>query len=70
MPLVAGIGGWLSGIGALALSATFLYSTFRFLKSGATNEARRVFRFSLFFLPALFLILVLDQLLQRSTGNW
>jgi protoheme IX farnesyltransferase len=64
-PCVLGIGGWLSGIGAVVLGLVFLSSAFAFVRTPATEEARRVLRASLLFLPSLFLLLVVDVAL-----NW
>ena len=64
LPCVLGIGGWLSGIGALILGAAFLYRAFAFARTRTTHEARRVLWMSLVFLPALFLLLVLDVVLK------
>jgi protoheme IX farnesyltransferase len=60
MPCVLGAGGWFSGIGALMLGAVFLYRALVFARTGATHDARLVFRMSLVFLPALLLLLALD----------
>jgi len=60
MPCVLGVGGWFSGIGALILGAMFLYRACVFARSGASHDARRVFRMSLVFLPALLLLLAVD----------
>jgi protoheme IX farnesyltransferase len=69
MPCVLGIGGWLSGLGAVILGAVFLYSTFVFAHTGTTHQARRVLRMSLLYLPALILLLVLDVILKRMIGH-
>jgi heme o synthase len=66
LPAVLGLVGWLSGVGALALGAGFLYRALRFARTGTDQEARRVFRSSLVFLPALFLLFVLDVLLAKG----
>jgi len=60
MPCVLGVGGWFSGIGALILGVVFLYRACVFARTGATHDARLVFRMSLVFLPALLLLLALD----------
>ena len=60
MPCVLGVGGWFSGLGALILGTVFFHRTVAFARTGTTHEARRVFRTSLLFLPALLLLLVLD----------
>src|SRR5205823_13996681 len=44
MPSALGLGGWLSGTGALALGAGFLYNVLGFARTGTVDEARRVFR--------------------------
>jgi protoheme IX farnesyltransferase len=66
MPTALGLGGWLSGVGALVLGAVFLYRILVFARSGTVHEARRVFRASLLFLPALLLLFVVDALLARG----
>ena len=66
LPFVLGLGGWLSGLGALVLGAVFLYTVLVFARTGTIHEARRVFRSSLVFLSALFLLFVLDALLVHG----
>ncbi len=66
LPFVLGLGGWLSGMGALALGAGFLYKVLGFTRTGTVQAARQVFRSSLLFLPALFLLFVLDALLVHG----
>jgi protoheme IX farnesyltransferase len=63
LPCVLGMGGWLSGLGALFLDAVFLHRAFVFARAGTIYEARQVFRWSLIFLPALLLLFALDALL-------
>jgi protoheme IX farnesyltransferase len=65
MPWVLGIGGWLSGTGALILGAAFLYRAYAFAHTSTTQQARKVLRMSLVFLPALFLLLVLEVVLKH-----
>jgi heme O synthase-like polyprenyltransferase len=69
LPCAAGVGGWFSGIGGLALSLVFLYNTLRFLKTRTTSDARRVFRFSLLYLPAFFVLLALDRASPNLMGH-
>jgi protoheme IX farnesyltransferase len=69
MPCVLGIGGSLSGLGALILGAMFLYTTLVFARTRTTYQARKVLRMSLLFLPGLFLLLVLDVVLKRMIGH-
>jgi protoheme IX farnesyltransferase len=66
LPAVLGLGGWLSGVGALVLGAGFLRSVLGFARSGTDQAARRVFRSSLVFLPALLLLFVADALLAKG----
>jgi protoheme IX farnesyltransferase len=75
MPWALGIGGWISGMGAVVLGALFVYSTLVFAHAvasssnhAATLGARQVLRMSLLFLPALLLLLVLNTALKRMTG--
>jgi protoheme IX farnesyltransferase len=70
MPGVLGIGGWLSGIGAVILGAVFLYRALAFAGAATIHHARQVLRMSLLFLPGLFLLLALDIVLQRIIGHW
>jgi heme o synthase len=69
MPCVLGIGGWLSGIGALILGAAFLYTACVFSRTGTTDRARQVLKMSLLFLPSLFLLLALDVVLKGMIGH-
>jgi protoheme IX farnesyltransferase len=64
VPCALGIGGWLSGIGAVVLGILFLCSAYAFDRTPTTEQARRVLRTSLLFLPVLFLLLVLDSALK------
>jgi protoheme IX farnesyltransferase len=69
MPWVLGIGGWLSAMGAVVLGAAFLYSVFAFAHTSTIYHARRVLRMSLVFLPALFLLLVVDVMLKGMINH-
>jgi protoheme IX farnesyltransferase len=60
LPCLLGLGGWRSGLGALALGTVFLYSVVAFARNPTRSNARHVFRTSLLFLPALLMLLVLD----------
>jgi heme o synthase len=62
MPGVLGLGGWLSGLGALVLGVAFLSRAVLFARSPTTHRARQVFRMSLLYLPAVLLLLVLDAI--------
>jgi protoheme IX farnesyltransferase len=69
MPCVLGIGGWFTGIGAVVLGALFLHSAVAFARAATTQQARRVLRMSLLYLPVLLLLLVLDVVLKRMLGQ-
>jgi len=66
LPFVLGLGGWLSGMGALVLGAVFLHRVLVFARTGTIHEARHVFRSSLLFLPALLVLFVVDGLLAKG----
>jgi protoheme IX farnesyltransferase len=68
MPSVLGFGGWLSGLSAVTFGALFLHSAFGFARQCTTQQARRVLRMSLVFLPAQFLFLVWDVVSGRMVG--
>jgi protoheme IX farnesyltransferase len=61
MPSVLGMSGWVSSVAALILGAMFLYNALAFARNPVEVEARRVFRMSLVYLPALFLVLFLNM---------
>jgi heme O synthase-like polyprenyltransferase len=63
LPAVLGLGGWLAGVGALALGVGFLHRALRFARTGTDQAARQVFRSSLVYLPALLWFFTLDALL-------
>jgi protoheme IX farnesyltransferase len=67
LPFVLGLGSCISGLAALVLGMVFLHSTVSFAGKATTDEARHVFRISLLYLPALFLLFVLDALLVNGT---
>jgi protoheme IX farnesyltransferase len=66
LPTALGLGGWLSAVGALVLGVCFLHRVLGFARSGTVQAARQVFRSSLVFLPALFLLFVVDALLANG----
>ena len=63
LPFVLGMGGWISGLGTLFLGGVFLYPTVAFARNPTTHRARQVFHASLFYLPAVLSLLVLDTVL-------
>lgn len=59
-PWVAGIAGRGYALTALALSGFFVYTAIRVLRSSDARPARQMFGFSIFYLFALFLALMID----------
>src|SRR5262245_23906854 len=66
LTVALGLGGWLSGVGALVLGLRFLHRVLGFARSQTEQAARQVFRSSLVFLPALLLLFALDALLTHG----
>ncbi len=58
-PTIVGIAGTVYFIGALALSSLFLYTSFLAVRKCTMERARRVFKLSLAYLPALLILMVL-----------
>jgi protoheme IX farnesyltransferase len=67
MPCALGLGSWMSALGAAVLGGVLLYAAVVFTHTPTKQQARQVFRASLAFLPTLFLLFVLDSLLN---GSW
>jgi len=68
MPFLLGIGGWLSGTGALVLGAIFLSRSFAFARAPSTQRARQVLRMSLLYLPVLILLLAIEVVLRQLSA--
>jgi protoheme IX farnesyltransferase len=62
MPAVLGMAGPVYVVGAALLGIGFLASALGFMRAATPTQARRVLRASLVYLPALFLLLLLDGL--------
>ncbi len=61
LPMIAGLGGWISFVG-LILAATWLfYNSFSFLKNNSDAMARKVMLASFVYLPFILLSLLLDK---------
>ncbi len=61
-PVVLAFSGWVYGAVALVLGAAFVALAFRLLAAGnRESAARRVFFYSILYLPALLAVLVLDR---------
>lgn len=61
LPAVLGLAGALYFGTAVALGGGFLWVAARFCRNAASEGARRVFRYSILYLPVLLLVLVLDK---------
>ncbi len=56
-PTIVGIAGTVYFVGALALSSVFLYASFSAVRDCTMEKARRVFKLSLAYLPALLILM-------------
>ncbi len=56
-PTIVGIAGTVYFVGALALSSVFLYASFSAVRECTMEKARRVFKLSLAYLPALLILM-------------
>jgi protoheme IX farnesyltransferase len=61
----AGLGGWVFAVGSAVFGLTFLRRTIEFARDRTDRQARRVLHASLFYLPGVFAILMLDSLLLK-----
>jgi protoheme IX farnesyltransferase len=61
----AGLGGWLFAIGATLFGGYFLRRAVEFARDRTDRKARRVLHASLFYLPGVFAILMIDALLLK-----
>ena len=61
-PTVLGFAGFIYGITAFVLSAGFIYTSLRVLKNEDLKPARQMFAYSVFYLFALYLALMVDHL--------
>ena len=60
-PTIFHVAGWLYLVGALGLGAWFLAPAYAFYRSRATRDARRVLMTSIFYIPILVAIIVVDR---------
>lgn len=63
LPMVAGIGGWISVVGLLLGAIWLLYNSVLFLKDNSDIKARKVMFASFVYLPVVLITLVLDKYL-------
>lgn len=61
-PCMAGVAGWLYAAGALALGGAFLVPALAFHRTRSVADARRVLKASIYYIPALVGLIVLDRL--------
>ncbi len=61
----AGLGGWLFGVGATVFGLMFLRHTITFARDCTDRNARKVLHSSLFYLPGVFALLMIDALLVK-----
>jgi protoheme IX farnesyltransferase len=61
----AGLGGWVFAAGATAFGLMFLRRAVEFARDRTDRKARRVLHASLFYLPGVFAVLMIDALLLR-----
>ncbi len=59
-PSLLGVAGWIYGAASLVLSLGFVSAAVAVLRSESDAPARRMFRYSLFYLAALFALLIVD----------
>jgi protoheme IX farnesyltransferase len=60
-----GLGGWLFAVGAAVFGLMFLYRAVAFARARTDRNARRVLHASLFYLPGVFALLMIDALLLK-----
>lgn len=61
LPMVAGLGGWISVTGLGLAAVWFLYNSLNFLKDNSDAKARKVMFASFVYLPVALILLVLDK---------
>ena len=63
LPMIAGIGGWISFIGLIVAAMWLFYNSYSFLKNNSDDMARKVMFASFVYLPIVLFSLVLDKYL-------
>ena len=61
----AGLGSWLFAIGATVFGVLFLRRAVEFARDRTDRKARKVLHASLFYLPGVFALLMIDALLLK-----
>lgn len=59
-PSMLGLTGWIYGVSALVLSGFFVFTAIRVLQDKTLKSARLMFGYSVFYLFAIFLALMID----------
>ena len=62
LPTIVGLAGWLYLSGALISGLLLLYSGIELAKTKSVSDARILLRSTVFYLPLLFVFLVIDRL--------
>ncbi|MFM8274805.1 MAG: heme o synthase, partial [Gemmata sp.] len=62
---MTGLGGWLFGVGSTVFGALFLRRAVEFARDRTDRNARKVLHSSLFYLPGVFALLMVDALLVK-----
>lgn len=63
LPFALGVSSWLYAAGAVLLGLYFLRPAFAFFRNKTTRNARRVLKASVYYIPLLVLLIVVDRLL-------
>jgi len=64
-----GVAGWVYGVPAAVLGAAFIRGAWRLARSPSDSAAMGLFRFSIFYLFALYALLTVDAALRHATGG-
>lgn len=64
-PAVFGVLGWIYVLAALALGGGLIHEAYQLLRGAEKAAARRVYKYSTAYLAALFLAMIIDQILRR-----
>ena len=68
LPVVLGLAGWVYGVSAAILGIWFLRHSWIFYRSYTVQDARRVLKVSIYYVPALVLAILLDRIIMAAFG--